>query len=45
MAELHRAVPWWRRRSNRFWYRAAALSFTLKLAIVVLLFLALRATL
>lgn len=34
-----------RRRGNRFWYKAAAISFTLKLAIVVLLFLAIRATL
>jgi hypothetical protein len=40
---LRREVPPRRPRGNRFWFRATAISFTIKVALVVILFLALRA--
>jgi len=41
--ELHREVPRKRARGNRFWFRAAALSFGLKLALLVAIFFGVRA--
>ena len=32
-----------RRRNNAFWYRATAISFTVKLVLVVVIFFAVRA--
>lgn len=42
---LRREVPNHRRRSNAFWYKASAISFTVKLVLCVVIFFVVRASL
>jgi hypothetical protein len=42
--QLRREVPRRRRRPNAFWYKATAISFTVKLVLLVVIFLAVRAS-
>jgi hypothetical protein len=41
---LQREVPRRRRRGNAFWYKATAISFTIKVVVVVVIFFAVRAS-
>lgn len=43
--ELRREVPKRRRRSNAFWYKATAISFTVKVVLTVVIFLIVHASL
>jgi len=43
--KLRREVQPRKRRGNKFWYRATAVSFTVKVVLVVVIFLIVRANL